>query len=140
MRLFTVPVVVVVLAATQASAVGQQPLPRFEQEIEVIASRDRGSSRQDYVLTFDAPFALPRVSLPPGQYRFELPTAKVVRVSAADRSTAYDMFHTTRVTRTHAALNHIVVLGQAGPGEVQPITAWFPPGQRTGYRFPTRGQ
>jgi len=96
-------------------------------------------NRTEY-LKFNAPVALPGVTLSPGTYSFELadssnPSLVIVR----DRNTRQPKFlgFTYRVPRPASArdMKSTVILGEARRGEATPIRAWFPVDADTGYEF-----
>lgn len=78
-------------------------------------------------LTFSDPVALPGVSLPAGQYRFEAIRADVVRVSSRDgRHVLYTGF-THRVPRPRGLDGQAtVVFGEDASDGSPMITAWYP--------------
>jgi hypothetical protein len=97
------------------------------------------ASRLTY-LTFSQPVRLPGISLGSGTYVFELADPQgapdVVRVLSRDRKTAYFMGFTHAASRPRGMRDDAVVsLGEAGPGAVAPITAWWPIGEMTGHEF-----
>jgi hypothetical protein len=91
-------------------------------------------------LKFKTAFALPGVELPAGGYEFEVVNpgtdADVVRVTSKDGRHVYFMGFTTRVPRPAGMpKDRLVILGEARPGEAQPIAVWFPIDSPTGHRF-----
>jgi hypothetical protein len=98
-----------------------------------------GPERTMY-LTFDRSVALPGVTLAPGSYVFEratpLTSANVVRVtSRSPRRVVFQGF-TDLVERPAGWTDdRFVSIGEARPGDPQPILAWYPAGTRQGHRF-----
>ena len=90
-------------------------------------------------LTFDGPVRLPGVTLGAGTYLFERvePTnADVIVVRSGDRGRVYFMAATRRTERPAGlAADRVVTFGEARRGEVPPITAWYPDGERKGHAF-----
>ena len=86
-------------------------------------------SRTTY-LTFNAPVALPGVTLRSGAYAFELadPEASpdIVRVTSRDRKIVYFTAFTRAVDRpARVPLTQLVSLGEVAPGEPVPIEVWW---------------
>ena len=90
-------------------------------------------------LKFSGDVALPGVVLPAGEYVFELAdpytTRSVVRVLNRQRTHAFAQVLTRRTERRSSNLPATVRLGEARSGSPQPIVAWFPAGQSSGYEF-----
>ena len=91
-------------------------------------------------LTFNAPFALPGVALPPGAYIFEraesTATISAVRVSSRDRSHVYLTAFTHVIARpTGLGGDRYVTFGEVRPGVTRPITAWYPNGELISHQF-----
>src|SRR5262245_38721331 len=104
------------------------------------ASLNAGSWNRTEYMKFNAPVALPGVTLTPGEYSFELadinnPSVVLVR----DRATHLPKFlgFTYRVARPSEARDRQskVILGEARRGEPAPIRAWFPYDATVGYEF-----
>jgi hypothetical protein len=94
-------------------------------------------SNQNY-LTFNAPVALPGVTLPAGTYTFRTPSdadRNIVQVLNHAETKSYYMGITRPVQRPRGAVELIVSLGEAPVGQVKPIQAWFPLGERDGHAF-----
>jgi hypothetical protein len=90
-------------------------------------------------LTFGGAVRLPGVTLTAGTYLFERvePTnPDVIVVRSNDRTRVYYMAATRRADRP-AGLDRAQMgtLGEARRGEVPPITAWYPDGERQGHAF-----
>jgi hypothetical protein len=89
-------------------------------------------------LTFSAPIALPGVTLPAGTYTFRTPSGidkNVVQVMDRAQSKSYYMGITRPVSRPRAGTDLLVTVGEAPAGQVRPIQAWFPLGERDGHAF-----
>lgn len=91
-------------------------------------------------LTFNAPVLLPGVTLRAGTYIFELADPfgawDLVRVSSHDRRHVYLTTFTRIVPRPHdLAPGQRVSVGEVAANAPQPITAWWPTGERTGREF-----
>ena len=91
------------------------------------------------LLTFSGPVALPGVTLPAGQYLFRLAdpdtSRKVVQVLSADGKTPYGMFFSLPAERFEAASTPQVQFMETATGMPKAITAWWYPGERSGYAF-----
>ena len=126
-----------IVAAQEASASNQAP--QFEESVVVTATPRSGSS-SEYFLNFSGPVHVPGVTLAKGTYVFRFPGTggKVIQVLKADKSAAYAMFHTIRVTDVTRDLSseaHEVTWRERGPDAPPAIDAWFPPGRSLGYEF-----
>jgi hypothetical protein len=89
----------------------------------------------EHHLTFNAPIALPGVSLAAGTYIFDRPATNVLRVMNANR-VPYLMVATTEASRTGRSDRYEVVLGPPNAdGAPRRIEAWFAPGQTTGQQL-----
>ena len=89
-------------------------------------------------LTFNAPVALPGVTLPAGTYAFRTPSESdrhVVQVLDRKAVKSYYMGVTRPVSRPRAGTDLMVTIGEAPAGQVKPIQAWFPIGMRDGHAF-----
>ena len=92
-------------------------------------------------LEFNRPVALPGVTLTSGEYTFELADPNTSRfiVRVRDRRHPENVRLTTmtnRVYRKHARnMPATVTFGEARPGMMVPIAAWFPEGDADGYAF-----
>jgi hypothetical protein len=91
-------------------------------------------------ITFNVPLGLPGVTLAPGTYIFELAdplmSTDIVRVFNRDRSIVYLTAFTARAERPPDwPANRPISIGEARPGMVPPILAWYPDGEPLGYRF-----
>ncbi len=90
-------------------------------------------------LTFSGAVRLPGVTLPAGPYLFERlePTNRdLIVVRSVDRMRVYFMANTQRADRPEAMpADQLVTLGEARRGEVPPVTAWYPQGERGGHVF-----
>ena len=87
-------------------------------------------------LTFSAPVALPRVTLPAGTYRFAHldcgTTNHILTVTSEDGSTVYAMLLTNSVERATATNRPEVIFAEMPKGEAEAMTAWFYPDETTG--------
>jgi hypothetical protein len=91
-------------------------------------------------VTFGRAVALPRTTLGPGTYTFELASpfsdADVVLVRAKDHSQVYFMGFTRRIERPPGLrADRQVTLGEARAGGPAPVTAWYPDGESMGHQF-----
>ena len=89
-------------------------------------------------LTFSGPIALPGVTLPAGTYTFRTPSdsdRNVVQVMNRAQTKSYYMGITRPVSRPRAGTDLLVTVGEAPAGQVRPIQAWFPLGERGGHAF-----
>lgn len=90
-------------------------------------------------LTFSSAVRLPGVTLPAGVYLFERlePTNRdLIVVRSVDRTRVYFLANTQRADRpVDLPATQFVTLGEARRGEVPPITAWYPQGERGGHVF-----
>ena len=98
-----------------------------------------GSALHTNRLTFSGPVRLPGVTLTAGTYLFErvVPTnPDIIVVRSGDGARVYFMAVTRRSERS-AGLDRdrLVTFGEAARGEVQPIAAWYPSGERMGHAF-----
>ena len=98
-----------------------------------------GSALHTNRLTFGGAVRLPGVTLTAGTYLFERvePTnPDVIVVRSNDRMRVYYMAATRRADRP-AGLDRpqMVTFGEPRRGEVPPITAWYPDGERQGHAF-----
>ncbi|HEV3060967.1 MAG TPA: hypothetical protein VGY48_22155 [Vicinamibacterales bacterium] len=95
-------------------------------------------NRTEY-LTFRVPVALPRVTLAPGTYVFEIANpdsgADIVRVRSKVTNEPVFMGFTHRIERPASAGATHVTLGEAGRGEASPVLAWYPVGSGSGLEF-----
>lgn len=90
-------------------------------------------------LTFSGPVRLPGVTLPAGSYLFERvepSNPNVIVVRSGDGTRVHYMAATIRVDRPAGLpANRAVTFGEAGRGDVPPIVAWYPQGERAGHAF-----
>ena len=98
-----------------------------------------GNARRTNYLTFNTPFALPGVALPPGTYIFELAdpdVSDVVRVLSRDRSQVYltAFTHTFELPRGRRP-NRPVSFAEVPKGMTPPVTAWYPIGEAVAHQF-----
>ena len=103
----------------------------------VAASAHAWTSDINY-LTFSGPVALPGVTLPAGTYTFRTPSdsdRNVVQVMNHAQNKSYYMGITRPVSRPRAGTDLLVTVGEAPAGQVRPIQAWFPLGERDGHAF-----
>jgi len=103
----------------------------------VAASAHAWTSDINY-LTFSGPVALPGVTLPAGTYTFRMPSdsdRNVVQVMNRAQSKSYYLGITRPVSRPRAGTDLLVTVGEAPAGQVRPIQAWFPLGERDGHAF-----
>lgn len=98
-----------------------------------------GSIPHTNYLTFDAPFALPGVSLPAGTYVFDVVAAgsnNLVRVTSRDGSRVYVTAFTVSVQRPKALpVTRQIVFNEVAAGMAPPVKTWFPIGQSIGHQF-----
>ena len=99
-----------------------------------------GTANRTTYLTFNTPFGLLGVALPPGTYIFELADSNVahdlVRVLSRDRSQVYLTAYTRLVKRPRGLrTERQVTFGEVRPGVTPPITAWYPIGESVGHQF-----
>ena len=101
----------------------------------VVASAHAWSTHN--YLTFNAPVALPGVTLPAGTYSFRTPIMdrNVVQVLNSAETKSYYMGITRPVERPRRGTELIVTVGEAPAGQVRPIQAWFPLGENEGHAF-----
>lgn len=87
-------------------------------------------------LTFNAPVALPGVTLPAGTYRFTHPdcamTGGILRVSSQDGTEVYGTFLTVPTERMTPSGQPEVIFAEMPTGSPEAITAWFYPGETIG--------
>jgi hypothetical protein len=105
--------------------------------VVVAASAHAWTSDTNY-LTFNAPIALPGVTLPAGTYTFRTPSdsdKNIVQVLNRAGNKSYYMGITHPVLRPRAGTEMSVILGEAPAGQARPIQAWFPLGERDGHSF-----
>jgi hypothetical protein len=93
-------------------------------------------------LRFDGATMLPGVTLPPGDYTFEvnhLSDGDLVRVRAG-RTDRVVYAGYTRATERPRGLkaNKSIIFGEAGPDRPLPILGWFPRNRMVGYEFDYR--
>ena len=119
---------VCVLTSVAAGAKGSQ----FRETVTVRGSM--GGSAQEHHLTFNAPLALPGVSLPPGTYIFRRPMANVLLVTNANR-TPYAMLSTISAARTRSDRYEIVLGAPLTDGSPRRLEAWFAPGEANGQQL-----
>jgi len=106
---------------------------KFRQLIVVDGIRHGGSG--DYLLTFNAPVALPGMSLAPGSYLFRRPGHTTIQVASASGE-PYAMFSMATTHRETPADGYAIVLGtSAVEGAPLRILALFEPGEKTGLEF-----
>jgi hypothetical protein len=96
-------------------------------------------ARRTQYLTFNAPVALPGVTLHAGTYIFEVPepdiAPDIVRVTSRDRKTVFLTAFTRSIDRpTSAPLTTFVSLREVAPNQPVPITVWWSD-VRTGRQF-----
>jgi hypothetical protein len=105
--------------------------------IVVAASAHAWADHTNY-LTFNAPIALPGVTLPAGTYTFRTPTdtdPNIVQVMNRAGNKSYYMGITHPAVRPRAGTEMLVMVGEAPKGQARPIQAWFPLGERDGHAF-----
>src|SRR5580658_1872105 len=89
--------------------------------------------------TFSGPVELPGVALAPGTYMFRLPSSNtthdLVQVLSADGHTAYGMFLTLPIQRETLPDQPDLRFMETTPGAPAAITAWWYPGDSTGFEF-----
>ena len=101
------------------------------------ASAHAWADHTNYV-TFNAPFALPGVTLTAGTYTFRTPSdtdKDIVQVLNRAGTKSYFMGLTQPVLRSNSQTALTVVMGEAAAGQAPPIRTWFPAGEREGHSF-----
>jgi len=98
------------------------------------------NGRYTTYITFSRSVALPGVTLPAGTYIFErasgVARTDIVQVLAGDRSRAFLIAFTDRTLRPAGwPANRHIALGEAAPGGIPPILAWYPVGEDLGHTF-----
>lgn len=87
-------------------------------------------------LTFSAPVALPRVTLPAGTYRFvhlDCGTdPHILRVTSEDGSEVYATMMTKPIDRTRPTNRPEVILAEMPKGQPEALTGLFYPGETIG--------
>ena len=91
------------------------------------------------VFTFDRPITLPGVTLPAGQYVFQLAdtefSRKVIHVSSADGKRHYSMLFSISDERAVASSVPEVRFMETAKGHPSAVKAWWYPNERIGYEF-----
>ena len=91
------------------------------------------------LFTFNAPVAMPGVTLPAGQYLFRVAnpdtSAKVVQVLSADGAKPYGLFFSYPAERSEASDKPEVRFMETAKGMPAAIKTWWYPGERRGYEF-----
>ena len=91
------------------------------------------------LFTFDAPVALPGVTLPAGTYMFRLADPNDDRSATAvyDQTgqVCYGIFMTVADQESHSSDQPSVEFAEGHHGAPEAIAAWFYPGQRAGWQF-----
>ena len=100
----------------------------------------QSSPRQTTFLTFAQAVMLPRVTLPPGTYAFELAhpwsDRHTVVVRSGDGQRLYYLGITRLVPRPLSLREASgVLLGERRAGQPPPITVWYPPHESDGRQF-----
>jgi hypothetical protein len=120
---------VCVLSGVAAGAKGSQ----FRETVTVQGSM--GGSAREHHLTFNAPMALPGISLAPGTYIFRRPAANVLLVTNVNR-TPYAMLSTISAARSSRSDRYEIVLGTPlADGSPRRLEAWFAPGEASGQQL-----
>src|SRR5262245_14905918 len=123
----------VVGACILTGVVAGAKTPRFRESITVPGSM--GGSAGEHHLTFNAPVALPGVSLAPGTYIFRRPASNVLLVTNANRK-PYAMLSTISTSRSSRSDHYEVVLGAPlADGSPRRLEAWFAPGESSGQQL-----
>jgi hypothetical protein len=94
--------------------------------------------KQTTFVTFNTPFALPRVSLPAGTYIFERidgTIPDVIRVASRDRRHVYLTAFTRRVERPIGIGRRQIQFVETVPGKTPRVVAWYPDDTSTGHEF-----
>ena len=100
-----------------------------------------GNAAKLTYLQTNAHLALPRVTLPPGSYRFEVVnpasgSTAVLVTSGSVNGRVHFLGLTRRVIRPrHLPEDQVITVGEAPAGQPIPITAWYPNGSASGYEF-----
>lgn len=88
------------------------------------------------MLTFNAPVALPGVTLPAGTYRFAHlecgTTNHILTVTSEDGSRVYATLLTNSIDRAAATNRPEVIFAEMPRGVPEALTAWFYPGEEAG--------
>jgi len=91
------------------------------------------------LFTFDAPVALPGVTLPAGTYMFKLADPNNDRSATAvyDQTgqVCYGIFMTISDEESRASDQPSIQFAEGHPGAPEAVAAWFYPGQRAGWQF-----
>jgi hypothetical protein len=103
-------------------------------------ARSGSADQHTNYITFSGGVALPGVELPAGTYVFETPTNamsnSIVRVSSHDRRKVFLTAYTREVPRPKNDNGKLIVsLGEAAPGTLPTVSAWFPIGEAVGHQF-----
>jgi hypothetical protein len=110
--------------------------------VVTVAGTARSGSAEQHInyVTFSGGVALPGVELAAGTYIFETPTNAmsntIVRVSSHDRRKVLLTAYTREVPRPKNDNGKLIVsLGEAAPGTLPTVSAWFPIGEAVGHQF-----
>lgn len=91
------------------------------------------------VFTFNRPISLPGVTLPAGQYVFQLADSdtnrKVIHVSSLDGKKHYAMLFSISDERIKASSNPEVRFMETAKGQPSAVKAWWYPNESIGYEF-----
>jgi hypothetical protein len=126
---------------TRALAQAQIAVPSVQEEVIVTTPPPlvKGSTR-DHFLTFDAPVAIPGVTLSPGAYIFRrMSDMNVVQILSADRHHVYAMYNMWPAYRAKVTDRDAILFGESAPGAPKPILSWFRSDESLGYSFPWVG-
>ena len=108
----------------------------------VVASPPVTGSDAIETLRFNAPVALPGVTLSPGDYTFDVnhvDSGDVVRVRIGRSSRVIYSGFTVPAERPRGLLSHkSIIFGEVAPGRPAPILRWFPRNRMVGYEFDYR--
>jgi hypothetical protein len=118
----------------------QGDVARVQEEVTVTTPKltIKGSPR-DHFFTFDAPVAIPGVTLAPGAYIFRRPietNGHIVQILSADRRHVYAMYDMWPAYRSKITGRDAVVFGQASAGFPKPLLQYFSHNESLGYTFP----
>lgn len=91
------------------------------------------------LFTFNAPVAMPGVTLPAGQYLFRvadpMTSGKVIEVRSGDGSKHYGLFFSYPAERFEPSGTPEVRFMETAKGAPAAIKTWWYPGERRGYEF-----
>jgi hypothetical protein len=104
----------------------------------VAAAAAAGTVDRRTTFTFNAPVAVPGVTLPAGRYLFRVATydtREVVQVVSGDEKTPYAMFFVMPAWRPVPATDPELTFIETAADMPHAIRTWWHPGQSNGYEF-----